>query len=94
MGAPAQRLAQSATAVVTTAALILRFLRAVQQARVDRIVRFMATHPLSTPAGTTRNTLSRLARTGRIERVRRGRYRQGIDQASVPPIALEQDWRH
>ena len=57
------------------AALILLFLRCVGEARIDRICRFMESEPLRFAPGTTRNTVSVLARAGRIERSGRGRYR-------------------
>ena len=59
----------------TSAALILAFLAAVKEAQVARIVRYMASTPLATPAETTRNRVSTLARAGRITRVSFGRYR-------------------
>jgi predicted transcriptional regulator of viral defense system len=65
---------------VTARALILAFLRAVGEARIERIVRFMDTQPLSYAPGTTRNTLGELARAGEIARVRRGVYRHRGDR--------------
>jgi hypothetical protein len=64
----------------TTADLIVAFLVAVREARVDRIVRYMSSTPLATPAETTRNRISHLMHTGQIERVGYGRYR-AADQA-------------
>lgn len=57
------------------AALILSFLAHVGEARVARIVAFMATDPLRVASGTTRNVLSRMARRGKIARSGRGKYR-------------------
>ena len=61
----------------TAAPLILHFLRHAGQSRVERIVRYMDSQ-WNTPSGTTRNTLSKLVRTGRVERVGYGRYAIGI----------------
>ena len=61
------------------AALILYFLAHVHEARIERIVRFMETSPLSFAPGTTRNTLSALKRAGRVERSGYGRYRRVED---------------
>lgn len=61
------------------AALILHFLAHVQEARIDRIVKFMETDPLSFAPGTTRNMLSMLARQGRIVRAGYERYRRVED---------------
>jgi hypothetical protein len=55
-------------------ALILHFLHHVRDARKERIVRYMETTPLSFVPGTTRNTIMRLVRQGRIARSGRGRY--------------------
>lgn len=59
---------------MSTAVLILHFLRAVQTARIERIVRYMATAPLATPAGTTRNRICKLVKAGRVARVGYGVY--------------------
>lgn len=59
----------------TAASLIVRFLRAVEVARVERIVTFMQSDPLSFPPATTRNMLVALTQAGKIERVGYGRYR-------------------
>lgn len=59
----------------TSAALILAFLAAVQEARLTRIVRYMEATPLAFPAETTRNRVSYLTRLGQIERIGYGRYR-------------------
>lgn len=59
----------------TSAALILAFLASVKEARLARIVRYMASTPLATPAETTRNRVSYLSRLGQIERIGYGRYR-------------------
>jgi hypothetical protein len=58
----------------TTASLILQFLRVVGMARIERIVRYMRTDPLSTSPGATRNQVWRLARDGRITRMGYGVY--------------------
>lgn len=59
----------------TAAPLIVRFLTSVGVARVERIVTFMQSEPLSFPPGTTRNMLVSLSRAGKIRRVGYGAYR-------------------
>lgn len=61
----------------TAATLIMAFLAAVREAHTVRIVRYMASEPLSTPSGTTRNGISGLTRAGQLVRVGRGRYAIG-----------------
>jgi hypothetical protein len=69
------------------AALILSFLACVGDARIERMVRYMETSPLRFPPGTTRNTVVRLARQGRIVRCGYARYQ--LPEASAPPAQLE-----
>lgn len=59
----------------TCASLIVGFLAAVKEAQAARIVRYMESDQLATPAETTRNRLWFLARAGRITRASYGRYR-------------------
>jgi hypothetical protein len=62
---------------VKAAALILHFLACVGEARIERVVRFMDTKPLSFAPGTTRNTVAQLVRQGKLRRVGYGRYSAG-----------------
>lgn len=62
---------------MTAPALILFFLEWVGEARIEQIIRFMETKPLSFAPGTTRNALSALALAGKIKRGRRGVYTKG-----------------
>ena len=61
------------------AAIILHFLACVGEAHGPRIVRYLETQ-WGIAAGTTKNTLSRLTKAGKVERVGRGRYRIGAGQ--------------
>lgn len=69
------RVTQPIGAPHEAAALILFFLAHVGSARITRIVTFMATEPLRVAPGTTRNTIGKLVRARRLERVGRGRYK-------------------
>lgn len=60
---------------LTAGPLILHFLSAVGEARLERIIRYMATSPLAFAPGTTKNILSKLTVAGEVERVGYGRYR-------------------
>lgn len=60
----------------TSTSLILSFLRAVRQARVSRIIAYMATEPLWYAPGATRQALWSLARAGRIQRVGYATYQR------------------
>jgi Mn-dependent DtxR family transcriptional regulator len=58
----------------SSAVQIVRFLGTVGEARMARIIAYMGSQ-WQTPATTTKNTVYRLAKEGRIERVGYGRYR-------------------
>ena len=68
-------MARPAGDALTAAPLILRFLRHVGEARIERICRYMESDPLTFAPGTTRNTLALLVRQGQVDRVGYGRYR-------------------
>lgn len=67
------------------AALILHFLAHVGEARIERICRYMESTPLRFAPGTTRNTVVRLKRQGKIVRVGYARYRVAPGVLVAPP---------
>ena len=71
--------------LVTAAAIILHFLGCVGEAHGPRIVKYLDTWGIA--AGTTKNTLGKLTKAGKVERVGRGRYRigAGVRAANITP---------